>query len=147
MYFSFSERNYNKWKWPSSGINKARVTLWIKGCQLFRTYMHDSTNQKLDGFVTTTFNKQLKRIVYILNDIIVFLHQWWYDILRPGDIWGSCKIPRQYLERFSTCCWYILYINTCLRYKLITARYVWILQLLYITVGHFTNKWGNSLLS
>ena len=99
------------------------LILWIKGCQFFRNHMCDATNHKSYGSGLTAVTEVHKRIVYILNNIIVF--NWLlYNILWLVGIWCIQKIPYQYLEIFSSCWCWILYINMYVHYKLITDCYV-----------------------
>ena len=68
-------------------------------------------------------------MLYILDNIVVFFYRWLYDIMWIVYILCSHKFSKHSPEMFSLYCCYILYINTSVHYKLITAFYVLFLQL------------------
>ena len=45
----------------------------IKGCQLFRNFMYDATTYNSFDFVQTAVNEVLMRMLFILDDIFVFM--------------------------------------------------------------------------
>ena len=56
------------------------LSLWIKGCQLFRNCMWDATHNKYFGLgLLTDINELHKRIYYIVGNIFVLFYQWLYD--------------------------------------------------------------------
>ena len=57
------------------------LVLWINGCQLFRNFMSNATDNKSFGLELTDINEVQKRIDYILDDIYIFFYRWLYDIV------------------------------------------------------------------
>ena len=55
--------------------------LWTKGCQFFRNFMCDLTHQNSFGLGWTAVNEFRGRILYILDNIMIFLYRCIYDIM------------------------------------------------------------------
>ena len=60
------------WFYTEYSMYTPVLSLWIKGCQLFRNYMWDATHNKSFGSVLKAINEVRKRIYYVLDNIFVF---------------------------------------------------------------------------
>ena len=57
------------------------LSVLIKGSQFFINYICDATHHKKFGLVLTALNELHRHMVFILDDIIVFLCRLLYDLL------------------------------------------------------------------
>ena len=51
------------------------IFLWKKVCKIFRNFMCNATHHKIFGLWLADVNEIFRSIVYIFNDIIIFLYQ------------------------------------------------------------------------
>ena len=80
-YMSVLGKNPQSWFYIEYSIYTSILVLWVKGCQLFRYCMCDTIHWKYFNTSLTATNKFLKRIFYIVDDIIILFYQLLYVLL------------------------------------------------------------------
>ena len=88
-------------------------------------YMCDATHHDPFGTELIAVNEVCKRILYD-----VFFFWWWlYNILWLVFLWCSRQMSKHSLKFYNPCLLCMLYLNIYVHYKLITARYVLLINL------------------
>ena len=64
------------------------VILWINGCQFFRIYMSNATDNNSFGSLLTAMNEVYKLIYYIVGDI------YFYSIVVQYSVWCLPSVSR-----------------------------------------------------
>ena len=127
-----------------------KLILSIRGCQFFRNYIWDAIYYKSNGLVLTNSNELHMHIVSILNNIIVFLYQFFCDNAACGSMMQPQNAKGVAVNIFP-CCWCIFDINKCIHYECISALYISFLNIQCVPAHHneATNqhparnfKWG-----